>query len=423
MDGLRLRRRLRYTLWLVPALILLGGVGLSFATVAIDAAAGHDLVPRSLTGGPSSARVILSTIAGSVITLGSLVLSLTLVAIQLAMGQYSPRIVRALLTDRRSQVAIGVFGATFVHALLTIRAVDSPPGTVPGLSVLVAVLLMLASLASLLSYIDAAGHNLRASGLIDLVGDNLRATIDTRFPVAGPPADALRGDVIVAPEPGTVVRIAHAELVEAARAAGCVLELVPAMGDFVPAGAPLFRVRVRGGGAGPDPQHVARLVLVEAEREHGADPAYGFRKLVDIAERSIAQPFLDPTTAVQAIDRLHDCLRQLAPRAFPTGEHRDAGGTLRLVERVLAWEGYVRLAFDELRLAGAGSPQVTRRLVAALEDLRSVAPPERQPPLERQLQLLGHEVAERLDDDRDVAAALVADAQGIGSGPDLAGAR
>jgi hypothetical protein len=92
---------------------------------------------------------------------------------------------------------------------------------------------------------------------------------------------------------------------------------------------------------------------------------------------------------------------------------------VRLVERVMSWEGYIRLAFDELRLAGAGSPQVARRLRAALEDLRTVAPPERQPPLDRQLKLLDQAVRRAFCDNADVDAALVPDMQGIGSGPDV----
>jgi Predicted membrane protein (DUF2254) len=98
--------------------------------------------------------------------------------------------------------------------------------------------------------------------------------------------------------------------------------------------------------------------------------------LVDIAERSISDsPLLDPTTAVQAIDRLHDCLRQLAPRPFPDGRYRDEQGEVRLVTPSMTWEDYVHLAFDEIRLAGAESPQVTRRLSAALQDLQTIAPP------------------------------------------------
>jgi uncharacterized membrane protein len=144
------------------------------------------------------------------------------------------------------------------------------------------------------------------------------------------------------------------------------------------------------------------------------------RKLVDVATRSIySSPFQDPTTSVQSIDAIHDILRRLARREFPSGRHHDAHGHVRLVERVMSWEGYVRLAFDELRLAGAGSPQVARRLRAALEDLRTVAPPERRPPLDRQLELLDEAVRRAYDDDADIDAALVPDMQGIGSGPDV----
>ena len=122
---------------------------------------------------------------------------------------------------------------------------------------------------------------------------------------------------------------------------------------------------------------------------------------------------------MQSINAIHDILRRLARREFPSGRHHDAHGYVRLVERVLSWEGYVRLAFDELRLVGAGSPQVARRLRAALEDLRTVASSDRRPPLDRQLRLLDNAVRRAFSDDDDVDAALVPDMQGIGSGPDV----
>jgi uncharacterized membrane protein len=206
--------------------------------------------------------------------------------------------------------------------------------------------------------------------------------------------------------------------VDVAEKADCVLELVPAMGDFVPRDGPLFRVR----GSLPEPLRAAAAcsVILDRERSHEFEPAFGLRKLVDVAERSIySSPFQDPTTCVQSINAIHDILRRLARREFPSGRHHDTHGHVRLVERVMSWEGYVRLAFDELRLAGAGSPQVARRLRAALEDLRAVAPPERHPPLDCQLQLLGAAVRRAYADDADIRAALVPDMQGIGSGPDV----
>lgn len=212
---------------------------------------------------------------------------------------------------------------------------------------------------------------------------------------------------------GVVTSIDRDRLVELAVAGDCVLHVVPAVGSFVPAGAPL--IRVEGQPHALDRDAAAISLVSGLERTLGEDVAYGFRMLVDMAERSLSEsPFVDPTTAVQAIDRLHDGLRQLATRVIPDGRHHDRTGHLRLTTPAMDWEAYVHLAFDEIRLAGTESPQVTRRLVAALRDLLEVAPQERRPVLDQQLELLQEAVRDIPHDQRDLNMALVPDAQGIG---------
>jgi uncharacterized membrane protein len=248
------------------------------------------------------------------------------------------------------------------------------------------------------------------------VGDETRKETDRLFPVGERPKE--NPSVVLAPGHGVVVKLHHKALVAIAERAGCVLELVPAMGDFVPLGAPLFRVR----GSLPEAYRdaVGLSVILGRERSHEFEPAYGIRKLVDVAQRSIySGPFQDPTTSVQAINPIHDVLRRLADRDFPTGVHRDDDGNPRLIERVMSWDGYVRLAFDEIRMVGAGSPQVARRLRAALEDLKTVARPERRAALDRQIALLESAVRRCYEDEADLQAALVPDMQGIGSGHDV----
>src|SRR3954452_3976013 len=427
MSMLRLQRFVRSSMWLLPLGCLVAGALLAVATLAVDRATEYGLVPSSLTGTPSDAQTILSSFAGALVSLTTLVLTVTLVAVQLAMGQFSPRIVGALLTDRWSQLAIGLFGASFLVVVLTLREIrGSDTGTVPGLSMLLSYVLMLASIVVLVLFVHHAGRGLRVAGLIDLVGDRSREFIirehgDSPVVTGGP-------DGIVAAQPGNVIRVDRPALVAAARRADCVLEMVPVVGDFVVGGAPLFRVHPGNRSTASADEDlagrlvatdVARYVLLAGERVHTEDLAYGFRKLVDIAVRSIAQPFNDPTTAVQALHRLHDLLRQIAARSLPSGEHRDEDGVVRLIERTVSWAGYVRLAFDEIRLAGASEPQVTRKMCAALADLKRVASADRQEPLDRQLRLLKAAVRRAHDDEEDVLAALTPDTEGIGSGADV----
>jgi len=164
MPLYRLGHTLHHSLWLVPLLCVLGGIGLALGTTAIDRYFDHALIPQSVTGNPSAAQTILSMTATSMVTLTSVTLTLTLVLVQLAMGQFSPRIVQALLSDRRTQLALGLFVATFVYSMLVLRRIDSQGDVLPGLSVLVAYALMLASIIGLILYLHHTGQRLRVGG-------------------------------------------------------------------------------------------------------------------------------------------------------------------------------------------------------------------------------------------------------------------
>jgi uncharacterized membrane protein len=399
MRRFRLIRAIRTGLWFTPLVCVLSGLVLAICTTLIDRHWGS-FVPRGLTGTPRDVQQVLGTTATSIVTLMGLVLTMTLVVVQLAMGQFSSRIVRPLLENHPSQLVIGLFGATLVQAFITLRGVDVVEGRVPGLSVLVSYALFLVSLVMLVFYTHQIGITLRSSSLIDTAGDRGIKLVDDLFPASG--ETSTEDPVIASRTAGVVARLLRDRIVDAACKADCTLELVPMMGDFVPHDSPLFRIH--GDDSRVDHKKVAELVILGDERALKEDLGAAMRALVDIADRALQQPFSDPTTAVQSIHRLHDLLRRLAQRPFPDGIHRDSDGVIRFVEPIRTWDGYVRLAFDEIRVAGAHSPQIPRRLRAALDDLKRVAPPERQAALDHQLRLLDE---------------ATPDVQGIGSSDEM----
>jgi uncharacterized membrane protein len=287
---------------------------------------------------------------------------------------------------------------------------------VPGLTIVVAYVLVIISIMLLVVYVHHIGRSLRVSSLIELVGRATRRTLDVRYPDRGEPS-AAAADIaaVCAPHSGVLSLIDEDRLVAIAQRAGCVLEIQPALGAFVPAGATL--VRIEGPVENVDVGDVLAALPLDLDRNLDQDVAYGMRMLVDIAERSLAESaFLDPTTAVQALDRLHDCLRQLARRPFPSGTLRDAQMKRRVIVARMTWPDYVQLAFQEIRLAGAGSPQVTRRIEEALLDLREIVPADRRECLDEQLDLLRTSVEDHTSEPRDVSIALVPDRQGLGIG-------
>jgi uncharacterized membrane protein len=419
MRRWRLLVHVRASLWFIPILCVAAGTGIAIGAIAVDRAFDYDAVPRGVVGGPDAAEAILSTVAASMVSLTALVLTVTMVVVQLAMGQFSPRIVRRILQDKPSQVAIGLFVGTFVVAVVALREVTNNgdgTGHVPGVAVMTAFLLVLTSIAVLVIYVQHIGQSLRVSALIELVGKDTRALIDQLYPDKGTPnaEEVSEGAVVRAAKSGVITGIGHEQLVEEACAADCELELVPALGDFVPAEGLLFRVS--GDVERLDRERLRSALIVKSERTLDRDVSYGVRLLVDIAERSLAEsPFVDPTTAVQAIDRLHDILRQLARRPFPDGRYCDPTGRLRLTIKTMSWDAYVLLATEEIRHAGTQSPQITRRLMAMLSDLRSIVTPERRRVLDRQLAALTADANAELQNHDDVEFALIADQQGIGT--------
>jgi uncharacterized membrane protein len=200
----RLKHAARTRIWLIPLLGLLGGLGLAVVTIAVDRAHHFSLVSQAVTGTPTDVQTILSTAATALVTLTSVVLSLTLVAVQLAMGQFSPRIVGALLNDRLSQAAIALFTGTFSYTVLVTREVNDKTGAIPGVSVLTSYALILGSVLALVLFVHHAGQGIRASGLIDLVGDRTRDQLETAYPrrhADAPPLPDGR-EVLASPAPG-----------------------------------------------------------------------------------------------------------------------------------------------------------------------------------------------------------------------------
>src|SRR5512132_3535937 len=246
MKRWKLVSHIRGSLWFIPVLCVLAGALISFGTIALDRVFNYQAVPTSLAGHPDAAVAILSTVAMSMVSLTALVLTITMVVVQLAMGQFSPRIVQRILRDKPSQVAIGLFVATFVHAILALREVTingDGTGNVPGVAIVTAFVLVLVSIAVLVVYVHHIGQALRVSALIELVGDETRTLLERRYPDKGPALDTQEDSlpVVSARESGVITGIGYERLIEEGRRADCVLELVPALGEFVPADGPLFR--------------------------------------------------------------------------------------------------------------------------------------------------------------------------------------
>ncbi|NLU80628.1 DUF2254 domain-containing protein [Micromonospora sp. HNM0581] len=370
---------IRQGFWLVPAL---------FATSAVVLAIGLSVlelqlrlpIESILPSGPAGARSLLSSIITAMISFTALVFSITVVALQLASSQYSPRVLRTFLQDRVIQSTLGTFVATFLFAMVVLAALPARDSErLPELSLAVSMSLVLASTAMFIYYLHHITTVMRVSHIIVAIGAQTRRTIDQHVPDSEEPAGVVGEVVQVVPAvaAGLVTSVDLARLARLGREHYCSITVVPAPGDFVVAGAPLLHCH-RTPTAEPrqlPTERVAHAVTIGVERTPGQDVGFGLRQLADIAARALSPASNDVTTAVRAVQEAHDLLRRLATRPDPVVVVRDDDDTVRVVANRPTYDTHLAMIVDELRSTTDGQPRISRLLDEVVADLYSVALP------------------------------------------------
>jgi uncharacterized membrane protein len=415
------RAYLRSQLWFVPAVCIAAAVALSQITPILDRATAGAFAGRLNV---DSVRSGLSATASGMIAFTGFVFAINMFQIQFGSTALSPRLLRLLRQDGLTKAALGTFTATFVYALATLIEVGSSRSNfVPGVSWVFSIVLLLSSIAAFLLLLQRSGDKYRPTGVLKTIARAGRHAIDDAYPtpldgddrtLAELPTTNLDGPTRVVRHTGppAVVTAVDFELaVEIARREQAVIWLVPRVGHFLVDGAPLFRVL---GGSSRSDRNLCRSVTFSEERTVDQDPLFAVRLLVDVAIKALYTH--DPTTVVQVLDHLDVLLHELASRRLGSGHVTDRLGAVRLVYPLPSWDDYLQLAVEEIRLFGAGSPQVLRRLRALLIDLHDHVELARRPAVSRELAHLDETVALSFSNPTERAVANIPDRQGLGSG-------
>lgn len=379
-----LRRRRRLRAGLVQLLAAAAAVALGF--LLPEARIGYDI--------PVSEVVpMLVAVAAGTVTFIGVVFSLLFLVVQFGSTTFTPRLTLfrdAPIVWRAFAFYAGVVVYSFTAALVIARD-EKVSGVVP----FAAFLGMLISVAMYRSLQAAAFTSIQLGPVLSQVAHRGRQVIDGLYTAPARaerdtishhiPATSLAGQgarEIGWPYQSAVIQVIDVpRVLRAAERAGAVVEFTVGPGDMIAEGAALAHIS-----GPPEPaleQEVLKAVTTGDERTFEQDPALALRLLADIALRALSPAVNDPTTAVQALDRIEGLLRVLATRDLSMEDVADSTGTTRVTLVLPTWDQYLAVALDEIIALPGLLPTISHRLARLLDDTAAIAPPDRRPGLEK----------------------------------------
>ncbi|MBD2741968.1 DUF2254 domain-containing protein [Coleofasciculus sp. FACHB-1120] len=372
--------------WFVPTLMAVIAIALAVGMLSLDRA-GKSGPLESLgwiyTGGPDGARTLLSSVAGSMITVAGTAFSITIVALTLASSQFGPRLMRNFMQDTGNQVVLGTFIGTFIYCLLVLRTVrgDDYDVFVPQTSVTMGMVLAIASIGVLIYFIHHVSTSMQASHIIRDVGRELDNAIDRLFPqkigqgksvpkqrsVAEIPAEFDKEAApILAKESGYLQAIDDELLMKIATSKDLLLRLKYRPGKFIVEGSELVMIWPGERVNKKLIHHLNQAFIFGEQRTEQQDIEFPINQLVEIAARAISPGINDPFTAIQCINQITAALCRLAERDFPSPYRYDNDNNLRAIANPVTFAELVDAAFNQIRQYSKPDIAVRIRLLEAI---------------------------------------------------------
>lgn len=333
-------------------------------------------------GEPATAQTVLGTIAGSIITVTSIVYSMLAMALSLSSIQFSPRILMSFMEDTTCQNVLGVFIGTFTYCLLLLRTIhDEPDLFVPQLSVSMAILMALICMGWLIYFIDHMSRYIQVNYIYEHIARETEMVIDSVFPEKASGEENI--EYSTAPSEGIVsvlsTRSGYIQLIDderlawAAKEYGIKIFCTIPVGNFTVQGTPLLYVS-------PEKKVTEEIkdICISAFdtgeiRTFQQDTCLGIRQMVDIALKAISPAINDPTTAVTCIDHLGRILIRMAQRKITPWEIKDPStGELLVSLRRISFKEVLDLSFTQLRQYGKTDMAVSLRLMQIIKDISMI---------------------------------------------------
>ena len=332
---------------------------------------------------------LLTTMIGVLTSIVVTTFSSIFVALQLASGQFSPRIVRGFFReDWRVQLVLALFVMAISYNLslkfLGLTGVDdsfkigsqvinyAAPGIVAG------IFLVLVVFPYFIYYII---RNINAAKITRNISDRTIREIEVHFKRKWAFNDPETYELILpegyesfhhvlAAENGYLTHLAPAML-KLMKLLGHKVYVTKFVGSFIAKGSVIAHVDYLG--QNPIRKRILNLIVrrgmkIHDYRSYTQDINFGIRQLVDIAVKAISPAINDPTTAITCLNYLGDVVREFGQYRIPSAS------TLELERQNIYvnefnFDKVVDHAFNQIYFWGRTDPIVVRHIIHVITEI------------------------------------------------------
>lgn len=296
-----------------PAIIAVGFLLLSWGMLLFDFSTYGKEIKSGLSWlslkDASTARTIISTVAGAIISLTVFSFSVVMIVLNQAASQMSNRVLNSMIENRFQQVILGIYIGTIVYALFLLSTIrDISSGIyVPALSIYLLILLTVIDIFLFIYFLDYVTQTVKYETVIDRVRKQTFRTMKAHYRAVNetePYWLNLPSTIITAQNSDYFQGINQSRLLELTNKHDIKISFLFPQGHFILKGTPCIKVYGKEKSGADITKQIADCADFYTGQPIDKNADYGFRQLSEIAVKALSPGINDPGTAVLALHAL-----------------------------------------------------------------------------------------------------------------------
>ena len=353
-------------------------------------------------GGAQDAHALIGLVSGTAISIATLTFSLTVLSLQMAAVNYTPRLLDEFLRDPVAKLALSTYLGAFCYCYIVTQNVSEY--FIPHVALSLLVVYAFAVVVAFIVFVQHFVHVLRLETILNKgVESAIKAA--EHFPTTAElerkgSSELIDGKAMPTVPAGAMrVRATSSGYIQSWRLETvsedlvflkCCVRYACRIGEFVAKDTLLAWVWAQEGtfedlsarieqwaGEGEKPNAVISRIVNEgchlgSARAGTFDVAMGVRQISDIAVRVLSPGINDPHSANQSMDALSKVFSKLSHIALTDEVCYDESNTPVIMAPGRTFEYLLSISMDPIRTYGAGDLRVVRRAMMFLADVGSI---------------------------------------------------